>query len=104
MLIISKPQSFARRTQFIFLSSECYQDPESLDRLRGDTSVPSYQTPGLYDVGDEDWDTGLYITKLTYFRGHVHIQAPPAQNVCVIDILYTLVSLIDILYTLSYIH
>ncbi|CAB4019320.1 Hypothetical predicted protein [Paramuricea clavata] len=39
--------------------NECYQDPESLDRLRGDTSVPSYQTPGLYDVGDEDWDTEM---------------------------------------------
>lgn len=42
----------------IFLS-ECHKDVEPLDKLKGDTSVPPYHTPGLSDVGDEDWDKGL---------------------------------------------
>ncbi|XP_028394580.1 gametocyte-specific factor 1-like [Dendronephthya gigantea] len=36
--------------------SECYKDVETLDKLKGNTSVPPYNNPGLNDVGDEDWD------------------------------------------------
>ena len=51
--------------------NNCYKDSESLDRLRGNTSVPSYHTPGLYDVGDEDWDAE--IAESQCFAAHVGI-------------------------------